>query len=68
MRDLRVLYSENVYRHPKARHLRASRLVAESDEPVFIEVDGEPLGRLPLEITALPRRLRMLVPPGSRLL
>jgi YegS/Rv2252/BmrU family lipid kinase len=68
MRDLRVLYSENVYQHPKAKHLRASRLVAESDEAVWIEVDGEPLGRLPLEITLLPRRLRVLVPPGSVLL
>ena len=68
MRDIRVLYSENVYQHLKARHLRASRLVAESDEPVFIEIDGEPLGRLPLEITVLPRRLRVLVPPRSRLL
>ena len=57
IRDFRVLYSDNVYRHPKVHHLRAHKLLAESDEPVKIEVDGEPLGTLPLEITMLPRCL-----------
>ncbi len=65
----RVLYSDNIYRHPKVHHLRAKRLVAESDESVRIEVDGEPLGTLPLEITVLPQRLRILVrdqPSGNQ--
>ena len=57
IRDFRVLYSYNVYRHPKVHHLRARRLFAESEEAVKIEVDGEPLGALPLEITVLPQRL-----------
>lgn len=60
MKDLRVLYSDNVYRHPKVRHLRATRIVAESAAEVRIEVDGEPLGTLPLEITLLPGLLRVL--------
>jgi len=64
VRDFPILYSDNVYRHPKVRHLRAKRLVAEADEPVRIEIDGEPLGTLPLEIAALPGRLQVLVPPG----
>ena len=65
LKDLRVLYSENVYRHPKVRHLRASRLQAESAEEVRIEIDGEPLGTLPLEVEVLPQRLNVLFPPAS---
>lgn len=68
MRDIHVLYSDNVYRHPKARHLRARRLVARSEEPTWIEVDGEPLGRLPIEIEVLPQRLNVLVDARCSLL
>ena len=62
IRDIRVLYSENLYVHPKTRHFRAKRVVAESDEITRIEVDGEALGRLPLEATVLPRALKLIVP------
>ncbi len=57
VRSLPVLYSENIYVHPKTRHRRARRVTAESAEATSIEVDGEPLGQLPVEITVLPRRL-----------
>ena len=63
--DFRVLYSDNVYRHPKVHHLRARKLLAEASEPVRIEVDGEPLGILPLEIAVLPERLPVLISPAS---
>jgi YegS/Rv2252/BmrU family lipid kinase len=67
IRDLPVLYSDNVYQHPKVRHLRGRRLIAESLEEVRIEVDGEPLGALPLEISVLPGCVAVLqVPPGRR--
>ena len=66
-RDIRVLYSANVYVHPKVHHRRARRIAARSAEPTLIEVDGEPLGRLPLEIEVLPRRLRVLLPASSPL-
>lgn len=65
VRDFRVLYSDNVYRHPKVKHLRASRLHAEADTVVRLEIDGEPLGTLPLEIMVLPRVLPVLVPLGA---
>lgn len=64
VRDFRVLYSDNIYRHPKVKHLRATRLHAEADEAVRLEIDGEPLGTLPLEITVLPRLLPVLAPAG----
>jgi YegS/Rv2252/BmrU family lipid kinase len=60
IRDLPVLYSDNVYTHPKVKHLRGGHVVAESPEEVRIEVDGEPLGTLPLEITVVPQALRVL--------
>ncbi len=60
LRDISVLYSENIYRHPKTHHLRATRIEARSNTPTFIQLDGEPLGRLPAEITMLPRRLPVM--------
>lgn len=63
VRDIHVLYSENVYRHPKTHHLRAQRLRASAEDSTRIEVDGEPLGRLPIEIEVLPQRLNVRVDP-----
>jgi YegS/Rv2252/BmrU family lipid kinase len=67
LRDLPVLYSDNIYKHPKVRHFRARRIRAESDELTRIEVDGEALGTLPLEVEVLPEKLSVIVPPGSPL-
>jgi len=67
IRDIRVLYSEDVYRHPKIHHLRARRLAARSAQPTWVEIDGEPLGRLPLSIEVLPQRLPVLLSPSSPL-
>jgi len=61
-RDIRKLYSENVYVLSKVHHLRARRIAARCPEPTWIEVDGEPLGRLPLEIEVLPAGLRVIFP------
>jgi diacylglycerol kinase (ATP) len=58
-RDLRVLYSRNLYVNPKAHHFRAVEIRATARERVFIEVDGESLGTLPAEITLLPSAVRL---------
>lgn len=68
IRDVRILYSDDVYRHPKARHFRARKIRADSDEATLVEVDGEALGRLPLEVEVIPKILPLIVPPGSALL
>jgi YegS/Rv2252/BmrU family lipid kinase len=47
---------------------KSDRLVCESidDKPIYAQVDGEPLARLPVEFRIVPRALRLLVPgPGS---
>ena len=66
LRDINYLYSDDIYRHPKARHFRARGIVAESDETTHIEIDGEALGRLPLEVKLLPGSLRVVVPSTSK--
>ncbi len=62
--SISVLYSGKVYSHPLVRHFEAGRILAESSSTTEIEIDGEPLGTLPLEISILPRRLRVHVPPS----
>ncbi len=64
IRDLPVLYSEDIYQHPKVRHFRAMRVTAGSRETTRIEVDGEALGTLPLQISLVPHVLPLLVPAG----
>ena len=68
VRALPVLYSADIYQHPKVRHYRARKIRAESADLTLVEVDGEALGRLPLEIEILPRKLPVLLPAGSPLL
>jgi diacylglycerol kinase (ATP) len=63
--NLPVLYSENIYKHPKALHYRARHIVARGRAVTKIEVDGEPLGRLPVELSLAPERIRVIVPERS---
>ncbi|MYB53260.1 MAG: diacylglycerol kinase family lipid kinase [Acidobacteriia bacterium] len=51
---LPYLYSGRIYSHPKCDFFRARRVVAESDEEVSIQVDGEAVGTLPLEVETVP--------------
>jgi diacylglycerol kinase (ATP) len=63
--NLPILYSGALYSHPKVHHWRAARVRAESHDSVPVELDGEPVGTLPLEIEVLPQALRFIFPPGS---
>jgi len=58
--DIGVLYSDDVYKHPKAHHFQAKHIVAESDETVRAEVDGETLGKLPLEAEIVPAAIELI--------
>ena len=44
--------------------MKADTLMCEpiDDEPVYAQVDGEPLSRLPVEFKIVPRALKLLVP------
>ncbi|MBM3735418.1 MAG: diacylglycerol kinase family lipid kinase [Acidobacteria bacterium] len=56
-RDIKVLYSDNLYVHPKTRHFHAKSIAADAQSPVSIEVDGEPLGTLPVEVSLIPKAI-----------
>lgn len=61
LKDIRVLYSGEIYSHPKVQRLSGERIEASGDADTWIEVDGEPLGRLPLSISLLPRLLPVVM-------
>lgn len=63
-----MLYSGEVYSHPNVRHFQAVHILAEAASVTEIEIDGEPVGKLPLEVTLLPKQLRVQVAPSSTLL
>lgn len=46
----------------KFAQFKTLSLRADGDQPVYYELDGDPGGTLPLEIVAIPNRLRVLVP------
>ena len=57
-----MLYNGGIYRHPRVESYGVKRVVAHSAGPTLIEIDGEPLGRLPVEISVLPAAIRVLMP------
>lgn len=61
-RNLPILYSGALYSYPKVRHWRAARVRVSAETEVPVELDGEPVGTLPLEIEVLPHSLRFIFP------
>ncbi|MGP8245066.1 MAG: diacylglycerol/lipid kinase family protein [Bryobacteraceae bacterium] len=59
---LPILYSGALYTYPKVRHWRAARVRVEGEAEAPVELDGEPVGTLPLEIEVLPQALRFILP------
>lgn len=62
IRGSRRIYRGTHLEMPKVRWLRGRRVVAESDEEVLIDMDGEQPGRLPITCELLPGALRLIVP------
>lgn len=56
------LYDGSHVDHPKVLVKTAQRVTADSDEAVYLDVDGEPLGRLPAQFELVPGVLRVAVP------
>jgi YegS/Rv2252/BmrU family lipid kinase len=63
--NLRLLYSGGICSHPKVHHWRAARVRAEARTATPLEMDGEPVGTLPLEAEVLPRSLRLISPAAT---
>jgi YegS/Rv2252/BmrU family lipid kinase len=62
VRNLPLLYNGKIYSHPKVERRQARRIEARSEETALIEIDGEPLGKLPVQISIVPKAIRVLVP------
>jgi len=60
LRHLPILYNGRIYTYPKVRHWPAQRVRVEGEAPA--ELDGEPLGSLPLEAEVIPGALRLICP------
>jgi diacylglycerol kinase (ATP) len=56
------LYSGRYLSHPKVELLRSSSVAISSDEPLPLEVDGEPIGTTPARFEVVPSALRLRVP------
>jgi YegS/Rv2252/BmrU family lipid kinase len=54
-----------VSRDTDVRYLVGRHIVVDSEEPVMIEVDGDPLGTTPMEIRLVPSHVPIHVPPGG---
>ncbi|HYL94407.1 MAG TPA: diacylglycerol kinase family protein [Terriglobales bacterium] len=46
---------------PEVEYFRAERVCIESQEPLAVHADGEPLGQTPVEVTVARRALRVIV-------
>ena len=62
LKGIPTLYNGTILTHPKVKAYRAKRVEATSNETVLIEIDGEPVGRLPVEISIIPKAVRVLIP------
>jgi len=50
---------------PKIDHRQVRRLDVHSEEPLSVQVDGDPAGTTPISLSVIPRALRILVPPQA---
>ena len=64
---LPTLWMGNLRREEGVHFWKAEALVCEplDSSPVYAQVDGEPLARLPIEFSIVPRALKLLVPRDS---
>ena len=56
------LYSGRYLSHPKVELLRSPSVAITADEPLPLEVDGEPIGATPGRFVVVPSALRLRVP------
>ncbi len=61
IRKRHTLYDGSHVREPGARVLRTRRAIATSESMVLLELDGESVGTLPLQLEVLPGALRLKV-------
>ncbi len=58
--NTRRLYRGTLAGHPKVQVFSAQTISLESEEEVFIDMDGELVGRLPAQFELLPKKIKIL--------
>ncbi len=59
VRNLSRLRAGTHLTHPKIRLVQARRVAAKAEAPVYIDMDGEYVGQLPIEVEVIPRCLQI---------
>jgi YegS/Rv2252/BmrU family lipid kinase len=58
--SLKMLYDGTILEHPKIEGFRGRDIVIDSDPLIHVEADGESLGHSPIELTLLPKSIRII--------
>ena len=58
------LYRGTLAAHPKVQAFQAQRITLESEEEIFIDMDGELVGCLPVRFELLPKKIKILGAAG----
>jgi diacylglycerol kinase family enzyme len=62
LRIIPRLYSGAHVRHPKVRMSRGTRFSFTSEVETLVDLDGETVGRLPLQVSVLPKAFNVGAP------
>ena len=63
VRHLVNVLSRRYLEDPKVVHRQARRVEILAEDPLPLQVDGDPVGRTPVRVQVVPRALRILAPP-----
>ena len=63
LRYMSGVFAGDCWSWPDCRRKRVRKVRLESDQPVPVQLDGDPAGFLPLDVEILPGRLTILTAP-----
>ena len=55
--------TERHMQDPRVAYIQAQKITIETKQPLPVQVDGDPIGTTPVTFEAIPRALRIIVPP-----
>jgi YegS/Rv2252/BmrU family lipid kinase len=65
LRHAAKMFSRRHLRDPEVIHRQARTITVETETPVSVQADGDPLGMTPVVISVAPCALRVMVPPKA---
>ncbi|UCC65052.1 MAG: diacylglycerol kinase family lipid kinase [Anaerolineae bacterium] len=57
------ILTERHLQDPRVAYIQARQVTIETRRPLLVQVDGDPIGTTPVTFEAVPRALRIIVPP-----